>query len=181
MAEFKIPLWVEILTAIFVLAGAFVALLGASGVLRLKSFFARVHAPAIVTTVGIWCILLATLFFFTGQTGRLPINTLLIGLFISVTTPVTTIFLMRAALFRSRQRGEDVPPSINNLRLAVPQKVEEESEEDEDAVAQARQQPAAASNASPVDTSSDTPAALAPTQQPAAEPGTKEATQAHQR
>lgn len=118
----QIPLWAEIITAVFVLLGGFIALLGASGVLRLNSFFARVHAPAVITTVGIWCIMLAGITFFSAQNGKFPFNTMLIGLFISITTPVTTIFLMRAALFRSRQRGENVPASINMLKLAVPQK-----------------------------------------------------------
>lgn len=120
----QIPLWAEITVSIFILLGAFIAVLSASGVLRLNSFFARMHAPAVVTTVGIWCILIATIVFFTALNGHPPINTLLIGLFISVTTPVTTIFLMRAALFRSRQRGEDVPSSVNMLKLAKPQKDE---------------------------------------------------------
>ncbi|SHF19689.1 multisubunit potassium/proton antiporter, PhaG subunit [Lampropedia hyalina DSM 16112] len=133
MTDPNIPLWVEAITAFFVLAGAFVALLAASGVLRLNSFFARVHAPALVTTVGIWCILLATLIFFTAYYGKVPINTLLIGLFISVTTPVTTIFLMRAALFRSRQRGEDVPASVNMLKIVAPQKSVQDSSHGTDA------------------------------------------------
>ena len=33
----------------------------------------------------------------------------LIALFVALTAPVTTIFLMRAALFRERQKGSDVP------------------------------------------------------------------------
>ncbi len=34
--------------------GALVALLGSFGLLRLRSFFERVHAPAIIATLGRW-------------------------------------------------------------------------------------------------------------------------------
>jgi multicomponent K+:H+ antiporter subunit G len=34
----------------------------------------------------------------------------LIAFFVALSAPVTTIFLMRAALFRERQKGENVPP-----------------------------------------------------------------------
>lgn len=131
MVNTPLPLWVEIVVSIFALLAGFIALLAASGVLRLNSFFARVHAPALVTTVGLWCIMLAAIFFFATKQKNFPADILLIGLFISVTTPVTTIFLLRAALFRARQRGEAVPSSVNVLKLARPQTVPQEGDEDD--------------------------------------------------
>ena len=42
---------------------------------------------------------------------------LLIAVFIALTAPVTAVFLMRAALFRARSRGDaDVPPLDNDRR-----------------------------------------------------------------
>jgi len=38
---------------------------------------------------------------------------LLIAVFVAVTVPITTIFLMRAALFRARRMGQDVPPNVS--------------------------------------------------------------------
>lgn len=128
----QLPLWVEIIVSIFALLAGLIAVIAASGVLRLNSFFARVHAPALVTTVGIWCIMVAAIFFFAVKQRSLPADILLIGLFISVTTPVTTIFLMRAALFRARQRGEAVPSSVNVLKLATPQTAPEEGDPDDE-------------------------------------------------
>ncbi|RMX08039.1 hypothetical protein D8I35_02625 [Corticibacter populi] len=124
-----LPLWAEITVAVFAILSGLIALLAASGLLRLNSFFARVHAPAVITTVGIWCVMIAAIVHFSVQRGSPAINIMLIGLFISITTPVTTIFLMRAALFRARQRGEDVPHSISMLALAVPQEAPEEDDE----------------------------------------------------
>ena len=47
-----LPLWAEITVAALVLMGALVALLGSFGLLRLRSFLERVHAPAIIDTLG---------------------------------------------------------------------------------------------------------------------------------
>ena len=54
------PLWVDALTALLVVVGALAALIGSFGLLRLKSFFQRVHAPTLGATVGTWCLTLAT-------------------------------------------------------------------------------------------------------------------------
>ena len=56
-----LPLWLETVVAVLILAGALVALLGSAGLLRLRSFFERAHAPAIIATLGCWCIVYGTL------------------------------------------------------------------------------------------------------------------------
>lgn len=115
MNETDIPLWVEIIIAVLTLAGAALALLGAIGLLRLPTFFERIHAPAIIATLGCWCCMIGSLLFFSCQSGGLTLHPLLIALFIAITVPVTNIFLMRAALFRARQSGQkNVPPNISH-------------------------------------------------------------------
>jgi len=108
-----LPLWADIAVAVLVLAGASIALLGSFGLLRLRTFFERVHAPAIIATLGCWCTMYGTLLYFSLQGQGLAVHVLLIALFIAVTVPVTTIFLMRASLFRARQMGKDVPRSVS--------------------------------------------------------------------
>ncbi|MEO7952477.1 MAG: monovalent cation/H(+) antiporter subunit G [Polaromonas sp.] len=108
-----LPLWAEITVAVFVLAGAALALLGSIGLLRLPTFFERVHAPAIIATLATWCVLLGTVLSLSLQRGQLTLQPLLIAIFIAITVPVTTIFLMRASLFRARQTGLDAPPNIS--------------------------------------------------------------------
>ncbi|THJ32995.1 Na+/H+ antiporter subunit G [Lampropedia aestuarii] len=145
---FLLPLWAEILVAFFAICGGLISLLGASGVLRLQTFFARIHAPALITTGGVWCLMLATIIYFSFQTGKPAINILLLGLFIAITSPVTTIFLMRAALFRSRQKGENVPRSVNMLQLAVPRMAPEKDDDEQDEEQEKPQaKPTQASNA----------------------------------
>ena len=114
MTEQTLPLWLDIFISVIVVLGALIALIGSSGLLRLKTYFERVHAPSIIATLGTWCIMHATVIYFSVQEHKLAIHAILIAIFIAVTVPVTTIFLMRAALFRARRSGEDVPPSLSD-------------------------------------------------------------------
>ena len=109
-----LPLWLQWLIALLTLAGAGVALLGSWGVVRLKTYYERVHAPAIIATLGCWLIMWASVVFYSATGDSPAFYTLLIAVFIATTVPITTIFLMRAALFRDRRAGRPVPPSMSN-------------------------------------------------------------------
>ena len=108
-----LPLWAEITVAVLVLSGALVALLGSFGLLRLRSFFERVHAPAVIATLACWCVMYGVLLYFSFRGEGLAVHVLLIALFVGITTPITTVFLMRASLFRARQMGKNVPASLS--------------------------------------------------------------------
>ena len=111
-----LPLWAEILTALFAVVGAAFAAIGSFGLVRIPTFFRRIHAPTLGATLGVWCITLATIVYFSVQGRSLFLHALLIALFVALTAPVTTIFLMRAALFRERQKKADVPPAESTPR-----------------------------------------------------------------
>lgn len=119
MTGAALPLWAEITIAALVLTGATIALLGSWGLLRLKTYFERVHAPSIIATMGCWCIMHGTIVYFSLQGQGLALHALLIALFVAITVPVTNIFLMRAALFRARRAGSDVPPSLSRTTDSV--------------------------------------------------------------
>ncbi|AEG91696.1 monovalent cation/H(+) antiporter subunit G [Ramlibacter tataouinensis] len=98
----------SILTGVLVLAGALLALAGSVGLLRLKSFYERVHPPTMGSTLGTGLILIACIVHFSGIEGRLVLHHLLIGVFMTVTTPVTYMMLVRAALHRDAAEGRDL-------------------------------------------------------------------------
>ncbi len=113
MMDETLPLWAQWLIAALTLGGALVALLGSWGLVRLKNYYERVHTPAIIATMGTWLIMWASLVFYS-ITGHEPaLYTLLIAVFVAVTVPISTIFLMRAALFRHRRAHLPVPPSMS--------------------------------------------------------------------
>ncbi|MCD2514146.1 monovalent cation/H(+) antiporter subunit G [Comamonas endophytica] len=120
MTEGIIPLWAQAVVGVLVVAGAFIALLGALGLVRLQSYFERVHSPSIIATLGCWFIMHATILFFSMLEQRLTLHGLLIAMFIAVTVPITTIFLMRAALFRARRNGQNVPPAVSRVVSSEP-------------------------------------------------------------
>jgi multicomponent K+:H+ antiporter subunit G len=106
-----LPAWAALLTAVLVLAGAGLTLLGAVGVLRFETFFQRIHAPTLGTSWGTGAIVLASIVCFSVLGSRPVVHELLIGVFITVTTPVTLMLLARAALYRERTEGNgEVPP-----------------------------------------------------------------------
>lgn len=107
----NLPAWAAVLTALLVLFGATLALIGSVGLLRLASFYDRIHAPTLGTTLGIGSMLIASMLFFSVLQTRLVLHELLIAIFMVVTTPITLMLLARAALYRDRREGtEDVPP-----------------------------------------------------------------------
>jgi len=108
------PVWVDVLTAALVLIGAVTALIGSFGLLRVRTFFQRVHPPSLVATVGTWGVTLATVVQASFATAKPFLHALLIPVFVALTAPITTVFLTRAALFRARQRGAaGVPPATD--------------------------------------------------------------------
>jgi multicomponent K+:H+ antiporter subunit G len=106
-----IPIWAALLVALLLLLGAGLTLTGSLGLLRLGSFYERIHAPTLGTTMGISCVLLASMLFFSVLQTRLVLHELLIAVLMVVTTPVTLMLLARAALYRDRREGcDEVPP-----------------------------------------------------------------------
>ncbi|WP_121114835.1 monovalent cation/H(+) antiporter subunit G [Croceibacterium ferulae] len=105
-----LPLWAAILAAIFVLIGAGATFIGSMGLLRLKTFYERVHSPTMGTTLGTVCILLASACVSSVVHARFSVHEALIFLFVSLTTPVTLMLLARAALYRDRVAGDESVP-----------------------------------------------------------------------
>ena len=104
--------WIEAVVAALVLASGFLVLAAAVGLVRLKTFFLRLHPPALASTVGVWSMALACLIYLSATTGELALAFWIIPVVMSITAPVTATLLARAALFRLRVRGEDAPPPL---------------------------------------------------------------------
>lgn len=109
----NLPAWAALLTALLVLLGAGFTLAGAIGLLRLKTFYERMHAPTLGATGGVAGILLGSIVFFSVLQSRPVLHEVLIAIFVTVTTPVTLTLLARAALYRDRSEGSvEVPPRV---------------------------------------------------------------------
>lgn len=102
----------EAVVALLLLASGVIVLLAAMGLARLPDFFARMHAPALVSTLAAWVVSLASIVHFSTRAGSLSLHVWLIIIVLSITAPVTTMVLARAALFRRRQAGDALPPPL---------------------------------------------------------------------
>jgi len=106
-----LPPWAAILVAILMLLGALFACIGSLGLLRLRNFYQRVHAPTLGSTLGTFCMLAASITCFSVLHGHPIFNEILIGVFLTLTTPITLMLLVRTALHRDHEEGsDDVPP-----------------------------------------------------------------------
>jgi multicomponent K+:H+ antiporter subunit G len=107
-----LPLWVVIAVSVFLVLGSSLTLLGAIGLLRLPTFYERIHAPTLGTSWGLGAIMSASILYFSIVGSRAVLHEILIGIFVTLTTPITLILLARAALHRDRTEGNlDVAPA----------------------------------------------------------------------
>ncbi|WP_424631768.1 monovalent cation/H(+) antiporter subunit G [Bradyrhizobium sp. SYSU BS000235] len=95
-----VPAWAATLTAVLLLMGAVVTLIGSLGLVRLRTFYERVHAPTLGTTLGTGFIALASMVYFSVLQSRPVMHELLIIALGVVTTPVALTILVGAAQFR---------------------------------------------------------------------------------
>jgi multicomponent K+:H+ antiporter subunit G len=104
----------ETVVALLLLASGCLALTAAIGLWRLPDFFLRMHAPALASTLATWLVTLGSIVYFAVREQGLSLRVLLIVILLSITAPVTTLVLARAALFRRRQAGDPLPPPLRD-------------------------------------------------------------------
>ena len=95
-----IPAWAALPVALLLVLGASIVLIGALGLLRLPTFYRRIHGPAVTVTLGAGCLLLASMLYFTAAQSRPVIHEIIISVFILLTAPVVSMTIMRAAVYR---------------------------------------------------------------------------------
>lgn len=110
-----LPLAAAVAIAACLLTGALLVLGGAIGLVRLGSFYQRVHAPTLGTTLGMFLILVSSIIFFSALRGRLVLHELLIAIFLTLTTPISLMLVVRAALYRDRQEGNPDVPALEQF------------------------------------------------------------------
>ena len=108
-----VPMWVEVVTAALLVASGLASLVAGVGLVRLPGLFQRLHAPSVPATFGAWAVALAAVVYLSAIEGMPVLHALAIPLVLAVTLPFTTVLLARAALFRKRQDGANIPPPLS--------------------------------------------------------------------
>ena len=104
------------LVASLLLASGVLVLVAALGLARLSDFFTRMHAPSLASTLAAWVVSAASIVHFSSRGEGLSLHVWLVIIVLSITAPVTTIVLARAALFRRRLAGDRLPPPLGGER-----------------------------------------------------------------
>lgn len=99
-----LPLWAAVPAALLLVLAGLVTLTGSLGLLRLRSFRERMHAPTMGMTMGTFCVALAATLIASLLQHRPIVHEWLICLFLFMTAPVTAILLMQSA--RRRHTGK---------------------------------------------------------------------------
>ena len=107
---------IDVFTAAFLILGAGFALIGSIGLVRLPDLFTRLHGPTKATTLGIGCILLGSLLYFSFRQG-LSLHEILVSLFLFLTAPVSAHLIARAALQRHCHSLARPPQTEHDDRL----------------------------------------------------------------
>ena len=80
-----VSLWAEIPVALLLILSGIFTLTAAIGVVRFKTFFQRMHPPALAFSFSAWCVTLASIVYFSAQDDKLALRSWLIIIFLSLT------------------------------------------------------------------------------------------------
>jgi multicomponent K+:H+ antiporter subunit G len=100
----------EFLLSMLILIGAGFTLIGSLGLLRLRDFYSRLHAPTKATTLGVGSLLIASAVFFSYRDDGLSLHEVLVTLFLFITSPVGAHLMAKAALHRRLDSLAKLPP-----------------------------------------------------------------------
>jgi multicomponent K+:H+ antiporter subunit G len=101
----SLPAWAAVPAAILLILGGMSTVIGSLGLVRLASFFQRMHGPSMGNTLGTGCVLIASILVSSALAHRPVVHELLITVFVVTTAPMTAMLLMRAAVNRSHERN----------------------------------------------------------------------------
>lgn len=108
-----LPFWIDLLAAVLVVVGVVFALVGSLGLAKLSDFLKRLHGPTKASTLGVGCVLIASMLYFAA-TGRPELHELLITLFVFLTAPVSAHLLVKAAMRLDPRLGPPDPPALTD-------------------------------------------------------------------
>ncbi|HXR91450.1 MAG TPA: monovalent cation/H(+) antiporter subunit G [Steroidobacteraceae bacterium] len=98
----ELPAWIILPAALLLIAGGLLTVIGSLGLLRLEPFYARMHGPSIGNTLGLGCVLTASMLVSSALAHRPIVHEILVTAFIVMTSPMTAMLLMRASVHRSK-------------------------------------------------------------------------------
>ncbi|MDH5823030.1 Na+/H+ antiporter subunit G [Luteimonas sp. RD2P54] len=100
----------EILMVALLAIGAFFVLVGSLGLVKLSDFFKRLHGPTKASTLGVGCVMIASIGHHATLGDGLGLRELLITGFLFITAPISAHLMAKAALSLAEDDPRPSPP-----------------------------------------------------------------------
>lgn len=112
--------FIQVVLSVLLLFGCFFILVGALGLVKLSSFFKRLHAPTKASTLGVGCVLVGSVCYhlFLGEDPQ-P-RELLITVFLFITAPISAHMMAKAALSLLMEKRPMLPGDETAKEEALP-------------------------------------------------------------
>src|SRR5690625_1515950 len=94
----SLELIISIAAAVLIVLSGIITFTGTLGLVRLRHFYSRMHAPTLGNTLGVFCMLLALMLVFGFVHKKFIIHPLIITALLIITSSVTAILLMCAGI-----------------------------------------------------------------------------------
>tara|TARA_R110001583_G_scaffold1583_3_gene12335 strand:- start:15188 stop:15553 length:366 start_codon:yes stop_codon:yes gene_type:complete len=105
--------FLEIIISILLVVGSIVMLIGSIGLAKFPDYFTRLHAPTKASTLGVACILIASMIFFSIELGHVNFKEALISMFLLITAPVAAHMLGKAGLhYKVKMKDNTLNPHL---------------------------------------------------------------------
>lgn len=127
--------FIQIVLSILLLFGCFFILVGALGLVKLSTFFKRLHAPTKASTLGVGCVLVGSVCYhiFLGEDPQ-P-RELLITVFLFITAPISAHMMAKAALSLLMETRPELPGHKTAKEEQLPPPEPRRADETDDAKA----------------------------------------------
>jgi len=109
----------EVLMVALLAIGCFFVLVGSFGLVKLCDFFRRLHGPTKATTLGVGCILIASIGHHAILDDGLGLREVLITLFLFITAPISAHLMSKAALSLNTERPRQPTPGTTSVVPAI--------------------------------------------------------------
>ena len=104
----------ELVVVSLLVIGCFFTLLGGIAMVKLSDFFRRLHGPAKASTLGVGCILIASIVYHWVNGSGVHPRELLITVFLFLTAPVSAHMMAKAALSLAQDDPPPPPPGATS-------------------------------------------------------------------
>ncbi|KMT64584.1 Na+/H+ antiporter subunit G [Catenovulum maritimum] len=97
----------EWIVSVLLLLGGILILIGSIGLVKMPDFFMRLHGPTKATTLGMACLLIAAMIYFSATHASYSFKEILISIFLLITAPISGYVLIKSAIHHKLDMRKD--------------------------------------------------------------------------